>query len=92
MRVYLAGKINGTSDYHERFARYAKKLREEGHIVYNPAAANQEGRSQSAIMAHLLPILCEQDAIALIPDWVESEGAQLERRLAEYCGKLVIEL
>jgi hypothetical protein len=92
VKVYLAGKIGGTTDYHERFAKYAQKLRQEGYSVYNPAAANQEGRTQAAIMAHLLPILCDHDAIALMPDWIDSEGAKLERQLAEYCGKAVIEL
>ena len=92
MKVYLAGKIHGTTDYHERFAKYAKQLRLEGHSVYNPAAANQEGRTRSQIMAHLLPILCEYDAIALIPDWLDSAGATIETELAEYCGKKIIHL
>lgn len=92
MRVYLAGPIRGTTDYHERFAHYAAELRRLGHSVYNPAAANQEGRSLDDIMAHLLPILCEQEAIALIPGWSISGGAQIELNLAEYLNKKVIEL
>ena len=86
MKVYLAGSITGTDDYHERFARYAMALRKEGHSVYNPAAANQEGRTRAAIMGHLLPILCEQEAIAMIPNWEQSRGACIEILLARYIG------
>jgi hypothetical protein len=92
MKVYLAGRIHGTDDYHERFAVGADELRSQGHSVYNPAASNQEGRPLAKIMAHLLPQLCECEAIALLPDWTESDGAQVELFLAEYIGLKVIEL
>jgi hypothetical protein len=92
MMVYIAGPIRGTKDYHERFATAAKKLRLEGHAVYNPAAANLEGTPLNRIMAHLLPQLCECEAIALLPGWSMSGGAQIEYDLAEYLGLRVIEL
>ena len=86
MKVYLAGAITGTDDYHDRFARYAHALRKEGHDVFNCAASNQEGRDRKDIMAFLLPILCEQEAIAMIPNWEESGGATIELLLARYIG------
>lgn len=92
MKVYLAGPIDGTKDYHERFAAGAEILRNDGHSVYNPAASNQEGRPLSKIMAYLLPQLCECEAIALLPGWSLSGGAQIELNLAEYLGLEVIEL
>ena len=52
-RIYIAGQIKGTSDYHDRFAKAADKLRKKGWQVYNPAAANLEGMPIRRIMAHV---------------------------------------
>lgn len=90
--IYIAGQIRGTDDYHERFAAAAEKLRAQGFSVFNPAAANQEGRALKNIMAHLLPVLCECEAIALLPGWSASGGACVEAGLAEYLGLQIIEL
>lgn len=90
--IYIAGAIRGTNDYHERFAAAAEKLRAQGHSVFNPAAANQEGRALKDIMAHLLPVLCQCDTIAMLPGWTESGGASLEYDLAEYLGLKIIAL
>jgi hypothetical protein len=93
MRVYLAGKISGVPDYHEKFAAAADKLRIEGFTVFNPAAANQEGRPLRKIMAYLLTWLCEEaDAIALLPGWYWSGGARIEWMLARYLGLRIIYL
>jgi len=72
------------------FAAAAQKLRLEGHAVFNPAAANQEGRSLSQIMAHVIPQLCDSKAIALLPGWRRSGGARIEFLLAKYIGLEVI--
>lgn len=92
MRVYLAGPIRGISNYHLNFAEGAATLRSAGHSVYNPAAANQEGRSLREIMSYLLPQLCECEAIAMLPKWWRSGGARIEWLLAKYLGLKVIYL
>lgn len=93
MRVYLAGPIAGRPHYAETFAKAADKLRMEGFEVFNPAAANQEGRPLRKIMAYLLPWLCEEaDAIAMLPGWYRSGGARVEWLLARYLGLRVIYL
>lgn len=93
MNVYLAGRIRGVENYHEKFARAADKLRMEGHCVFNPAAANQEGRPLNRIMEYLLSYLCrEAEAIALLPGWWRSGGARIEWMLARYLGLKIIYL
>ena len=54
MNVYLAGRIRGVENYHEIFAEAADRLRIDGFTVFNPAAANQEGRPLRKIMGYLL--------------------------------------
>ena len=92
MRIYLAGKVAGEPNYREIFSEAAEKLRMEGHEVYNPAAANQEGREVSDIMAHHLPQLCYSEAVALLPNWKTSGGSAVECHLAQYLGKEIIYL
>jgi hypothetical protein len=93
MRVYLAGRIRGRPNYQEEFAKAADKLRIEGHTVFNPAAANQEGRPLRKIMSYLLTWLCEEaDAIAMLPGWYRSGGARVEWLLAKYLKLKIIYL
>lgn len=35
--IYISGKVSGTDDYMERFAKAEKKLTEQGFSVINPA-------------------------------------------------------
>jgi hypothetical protein len=92
MKIYLAGPIAGIPDYAERFARAADQLRAQGHTVFNPAAANQEGRPLWAIMAYLLPKVCEADAIVMLRGWWRSGGARIEWLLARYLRLKIIYL
>jgi hypothetical protein len=93
VRVYIAGRIKGQAEYQEKFAKAADKLRMQGHVVFNPAAANQEGRPLRKIMEYLLGWLCrEADAIAMLPGWWRSGGARIEWMLAKYLGIRVIYL
>lgn len=93
MNCYLAGRIRGVEDYAERFAKAADRLRVDGWVVMNPAAANQEGRPLNKIMEYLLSWLCrEADAIAMQPGWWRSGGARVEWLLAKYLKLKIIYL
>jgi hypothetical protein len=90
--IYIAGRISGVSDYAEKFAEAADKLRADGLCVFNPAAANQEGRPLHKIMSYVLGQLCECDTIALLPGWWRSGGARVEWLLARYLKLKIIYL
>jgi hypothetical protein len=93
MKVYLAGRIRGVPDYYQRFAQAAYRLRNENHVVFNPAAANLESLPLNQIMGHLLNWLCfEAEAIALMPGWWRSGGARIEWLLARYLRLKIIYL
>ena len=94
MNVYLAGGMTGIPDLNRpAFAKGADKLRLEGHVVFNPAAANLEGMPLGRIMAYVLTWLCcDAEAIALLPGWRRSGGARIEFLLAKYLGLKVIYL
>lgn len=92
MKIYVAGRVASDPDYKRKFAEASDRLRAQGHSVFNPAAANQEGRSLSEIMGYLLPNLCECEAIAMLPSWWRSGGARIEWLLAKYLKLKVIYL
>ncbi len=94
MKVYLAGKMTGLPDFNRAaFADAADRLRDEGHSVFNPAAANLEGLPLGRIMSHVLCYLCEEaEAIALLPGFRTSGGAMIEYMLAKYLGLKIIKL
>lgn len=93
MMVYIAGKMRGVKDLNRpAFAKAAKQFRIDGHIVFNPAAANLEDRPLAEIMAYVLGRLCECDAIAMLPRWWLSGGARIEWMLAKYLGLQIIYL
>ena len=93
MKCYLAGRIRGVKGYEKQFADAAQELRLRGFSVFNPAAANQEGRPLSEIMAYLLPHLCRSEAIAMLPRWWTGlSGAWIEWLLAKYLKLEVIYL
>lgn len=92
MKIYIAGKITGDPGYREKFARAsaALRLRWPDAILLNPAAL-PEHMSATDYMAICLPMLLRADQAVFLPDWQRSNGARIERALAAYCGKPVLD-
>lgn len=86
MKIYIAGRISGDSDYRQKFGRAAALLTERGYSVLNPAVL-PAALSDAEAMRICLAMIDAADIVALLPDWKESKGAQLEYQYCCYAGK-----
>lgn len=93
MRVVLSGPIQAVDDYEARFARVAKKWRDKGHEVFNPAelplAAKARTATQAEHQAALRECIAEiarADLLVVLPEWAISKGARFEVFVASELG------
>ena len=86
MKIYIAGKITGDNNYHKKFQEAERFLEEQGHIVISPAVL-PEGMTAEDYMRICFAMIDVADKVALLPDWRESKGAQLEMQYCSYTGK-----
>ena len=86
MKIYLAGKITGDPDYQVKFMLARRQLEKQGHTVLSPAVL-PEGLNPGEYMQICTAMIDVADAVAFLPDWAESPGAQLEQQYAAYAGK-----
>lgn len=81
MKIYISGKITGTTDYMERFARAEKHLRNAGFIPVNPAKVNGQlppETTHSEYMTTSLAMLEFCECIYMLDGWKTSPGANME--------------
>lgn len=85
MKIYIAGPMTDLPDYNfPAFHAAAANLRSMGHEVVNPAElpAPAEPTWENYLRGALRAMLtCE--AVVLLPGWVRSNGARLERMVAD---------
>ncbi len=80
-KIYISGPITGHEDYMQRFSAATELLREQGYIVYNPAAVNSMMPPETdyeEYMAIAMTMLSFCDAIYMLSGWQESKGANRE--------------
>jgi len=102
MKIYLSVPTHGIADKNKpAFDAAAKKLRDEGHEVFNPAdfsfKSNWKPSDHLAFKAAILiqgysknapagPVEGPFDAIAQLPGWKESKDARIENFIADELG------
>lgn len=102
MRIYLAGPMSSKKDFNfPAFMRAAKKLREGGHVVFNPAEEDLKtwktlkkvkkyANYRECLRKDLNWILDYAEAIAILPGWQKSRGVAAEKALAKALGLKII--
>ncbi len=94
MRTYLAGPMTGHPDLNfPLFHAEARRLRDSGHEVVNPAEINVDpAKGWEDCMRADIAELVKCEAIAMLPGWQQSRGATLEHHIAMQLGLRVIQL
>lgn len=88
MRVYISGPMTGYPDFnYPAFHAAAAYWRSRGFDVVSPAELNDttDGRWEDYLRADLAALL-RCDAIAMLPGWEGSRGANLELHVARALG------
>jgi len=91
-RIYLSGPMTGLPDLNfPAFAAEAARLRAAGWDVVNPAEIAQASQADwHACMRNDIAELVRCDSIALLPGWMNSQGAMLELQIAHRLGLKVV--
>lgn len=93
MKIYIAGPMTGHADLNfPAFHEVARRLREEGHTVVNPAEINPAlDADWTECMRADIRELVACDAIFLLPGWEKSRGASLEAHIAKALGMVLLD-
>ena len=96
-KIYLSGQIDGLSHnecsrlFNEAAGTVRDKYGEDSTII-NPYELPNVQNSWADYMIRDLIILKDCKVIAMLPNWVNSYGAKIERLFAEKIGLEVVEL
>lgn len=83
-KIYISGKITGTTDYIQRFERAEKALSK--YIVINPAKVNAQLPKETTWEEYMKMSMCMLkmcNAIYMLKGWEDSKGAELEHEFAK---------
>lgn len=88
-KLYLSGPMTGIKDHNvPLFMREAGRLRKKGFKVVNPPELDkiQMCRTWEEFLKRDLKFLVTCDAIATLPNWTKSRGANLETYVGRALG------
>lgn len=88
MRVYISGKMTGLDKMRFKllFMKAEKELLAQGHDPINPARLSDFNLTYAEFMAIDGELLRLCDAIYLLENWQDSNGAKVEKEYAESLG------
>lgn len=88
MKIYISGKITGIEEEARAlFAQAEEELRAQGHEPTNPMALpHLHDKEWHSYMREDIKALCSCDAICMLPNWHNSQGAKLEYTIARALG------
>lgn len=90
--VYISGKITGNENYKTDFLEAEKLLNKNGFDFMNPVYLGEaleaviKSPTHEQYMRTCLEGLLKCDAILMLPNWQYSEGAKVEKLVAESIG------
>lgn len=96
MKIYIAGKVTGIEAQAKIKFKEAKEVlkrefADEIDLIVNPMELpHQHDKSWISYMRECIASLIQCDTIALLPNWKDSEGAQVEFGLAKNLGFRII--
>lgn len=85
-KIYIAGKVSGEqlAECTMKFGTAQKKLEQNGFIAVNPLAVVGDWKTDwQPAMKLCIKALMDCDGVLLLPDYLESRGATIERNLAK---------
>lgn len=91
--VYISGRMTGTDDYAERFAKAERELTEQGYAVINPAKMDGVLPKTCAYEDYMkidLALLAMCEGIYMLKGWEKSCGANREYGYALGSGMRVM--
>ena len=84
--IYISGAIARDPEYFRKFADTETQLRARGWRVFNPAKISSPDMDIRRIMGIDLAAVLASSAVYALPDWHDSDGAEIEVKLALRCG------
>lgn len=91
MKIYIAGPITGCDGYEKKFAEAERVLKEQGHIIINPAMLPEGLGDCDTYMGICFAMIDVCDAVVMLDGWKKSFGSCREWGYAFGTDKLVCE-
>ena len=89
MKIYIAGKVTGTNRENciAKFASAKREIELMGVEAINPIEVVKDSQTEwHPAMRMCIAAMMQADAVYLLADWVDSDGARIERILADDLG------